>query len=66
MNALILIIISGVLIALSFPGYFIPFSALLGFFIFFKEIYSYGLKKTTIFSFLVGFVFSLLTLYWTV
>ncbi len=66
MNTLILIILSGVLIALSFPGYFIPFSGFFGFFIFFKEIYRYNLRKTTIFSFSVGFIFSILTLYWTV
>ncbi len=66
MKSLTWVILSGVLIAISFPGYFIPFSWVIGFFILFKLIENESLKKSLVFSFLSGFVFSLLTLYWTV
>ncbi len=65
MGSLILIILAGVLIAISFPGYFIPFSFVAGFFILFKVTDNLPLKKNITYVFLTGFVYSLLTLYWT-
>ncbi len=66
MNVLVLIIISGVLIAVSFPGYFIPFSSFFGIFLWLKTVYRTSVRDGIIYSFITGFVFSVLTLYWTV
>ncbi len=66
MKSLIWIILSGILIALSFPGYFIPFSWIFGFFILLRFIDNADIKKSFAYSFLSGLIFSILTLYWTV
>ena len=57
-------LISGFLIALSFPKYFIPFSFLIGFFFLFKSLVEDSFKKHIFISFLTGFFFSLFAFGW--
>ncbi|NPA51925.1 MAG: apolipoprotein N-acyltransferase [Aquificae bacterium] len=57
-------IISGFLIALSFPNFFIPFLFVLGFLIIFFLISKSSFRLSIIYSFLAGLSFYLLSLYW--
>ena len=59
-------ILAGILIALSFPNFFIPFVFVFGFIIWFSLIYKNNYKKTAVYSFLTGFSFSLLSYYWII
>ena len=59
-------ILAGVLIALSFPNFFIPFAFIFGFIIWFSLIHKNNYKKTAVYSFLTGFSFSLLSYYWII
>ena len=66
MKSMIWIILSGILIAVSLPGYFIPFSFVFGFIILLNILKNASFKETIYYSFITGFVFSLLAFYWTV
>ncbi len=66
MKSMIWIILSGILMAISLPGYFIPFSFVFGFIILFNRLKDANLKETLYYSFISGFIFSLLAFYWTV
>ena len=57
-------IISGVLIALSFPNFFIPFLFVPGFLILLYLLYNSPFKSAVFYIFLSGFVFSLISFYW--
>ena len=61
---LLLAVFSGFFIAISFPNFFIPFVFIIGFFFYFKSLIKDNYKKHLIFSFLVGFSFSLTSFYW--
>ncbi len=57
-------IISGLLISLSFPNFFIPFIFIIGFLILLYLLTKSSLKLYFLYSFLSGFSFSLLSFYW--
>lgn len=59
-------VLSGFFLSLSLPNFFIPFSFLIGFSIWFYIIEKKDLKDILIFSFIGGFVFSLMSFYWIV
>ncbi len=61
---LILATISGLLIALSLPKFYLPFLFLIGFYIFLKLIVENDIKKAFLYSTLVGFSFSIFSFYW--
>ena len=66
MKSMIWIILSGILIAISLPGYFIPFSFVFGFIILLNKLKNATLRETIYYTFISGFIFSLLAFYWTV
>ncbi len=61
---LFLSLISGLLIAISLPKFYIPFVFLIGFFFFVKLIVENNIKKAFFYSTTVGFFFSLFSFYW--
>ncbi len=65
MKSMIWVILSGILIAISSPGYFIPFSFIFGFVLLFSTVDEKSYKTTVLYSFISGFVYSLLSFYWT-
>ncbi len=64
MKNIILAFIGGLLLALSLPGYFIPFAFLGGFFIIFYQAYNNSLKKAILYSLITGISFSIFSFYW--
>ncbi|MDQ7056275.1 MAG: hypothetical protein Q9M89_07400 [Persephonella sp.] len=67
MKNLVLSILAGFLISLSFPDFFIPFAYLGGFFILLWFIYGeFSFKKSILFVFTTGFSFSVFSFYWIV
>ena len=61
---LLISLISGLLIAISLPKFYIPFVFLIGFFFFIKLIVENNTKKAFFYSTLIGFFFSLASFYW--
>ncbi len=61
---LIISFLSGLLISISLPKFYIPFSFLIGFYFFIKLINENNLKNTFLYSSFVGFIFSLFSFYW--
>ncbi len=57
-------LISGFLIALSLPNFFIPFLYVIGFLILLNLLIKSSTKTYILYSFLSGFSFSLLSFYW--
>ncbi len=57
-------VLSGVFISLSFPKYFFPFSFLIGFFFLFKSLIEDNFKTHLLISFLIGFFFSFFAFGW--
>ena len=67
MKNIVLSVITGILISLSFPGVFIPFAFLGGFLIFLFMIKKEkSLKNAFFFSLITGISFSLFSFYWIV
>ncbi|ACN99421.1 apolipoprotein N-acyltransferase [Sulfurihydrogenibium azorense Az-Fu1] len=58
--------LSGFLLALSLPNFFIPFSFLVGFSLLFYLIERHSTKDILIYSFVAGIVFSIFSFYWIV
>ncbi len=61
---LVLSIIAGILIAISFPNFYIPFVYVAGFYILLYIIFNSNVKISTFYSFTTGFIFSLISFYW--
>ncbi|GAB6072341.1 apolipoprotein N-acyltransferase [Venenivibrio stagnispumantis] len=59
-------ILSGAFLSVSLPNFFIPFAFLIGFYLFFDNLYKYSTKKALIYSFLTGLIFSFLSFYWII
>ncbi|MEJ5172992.1 MAG: apolipoprotein N-acyltransferase, partial [Hydrogenothermaceae bacterium] len=57
-------VLTGIFLGISLPNFFVPFCFLIGFYILFKFIADYPLKKVVIYSFITGLVFSVISFYW--
>lgn len=62
----ILAVLAGFSLSISLPNFFIPFAYLIGFTILFNFITKHSLKQSLLFSFLLGFTFSILSFYWII
>lgn len=65
-KVILLSFICGLLISLSYPNFFIPFSFVVGFYLLFSSLVNHNLKTVALFSFLAGFSFSVSSFYWIV
>ncbi len=61
---IILSVLAGVLIGISLPNLYVPFAFVFGFLILFNIISKGNVNLTFFYSFLTGFVFSLISFYW--
>ncbi|PMP63209.1 MAG: apolipoprotein N-acyltransferase [Sulfurihydrogenibium sp.] len=59
-------VLTGTFLSLSLPNFFIPFAFLVGFSLWFYLMEKLDIKRVLLYSFLAGFVFSLLSFYWIV
>ncbi|MEZ0323656.1 MAG: apolipoprotein N-acyltransferase [Hydrogenothermaceae bacterium] len=65
-KGIFLSVLSGLFLGISLPNFFIPFGFLIGFYILFKFIVDYPLKKVIFYSFITGLTFSVISFYWII